>query len=632
MVIQDVLKKYWGYDAFRPLQAEIITSVIQGKDTIALLPTGGGKSICFQVPALIKSGLTLVFSPLIALMKDQVENLHSRGIKAAALYSGQTQREMKLILQNCVAGHYKMLYLSPERANTRTFLEYMQNMKISMLVVDEAHCISQWGHQFRPEYLKIGNLRNHFPKIPVLAVTATANQSVIDDISKYLNMPKNYELFRKSFKRDNLKYVVIRDNNKLERIVSIISKFRGSGLVYAGTRKHCENVSHFLNSQGKKALFYHAGLNNDQRSDIQERWIKGEVPIVVCTNAFGMGIDKGDVRWVLHYDTPESPEAYYQEAGRAGRDGLNSFCIAIVGEMESILDKETFYPKIDQVKRVLTALYNYHSIAFGAGENGTYPLDIKTFCQNYKFPPAMIFKIFGILTKFGFIRFNEYLFDETKIKIETTHQELYEYQVKNAKLDKFIKLLLRSYGGLFNDFVEIDEFLLAKRAKKTVTQIRKVFEHLQKEGILSYKPKQEGSHLTYLKERPSVIEMDNLYLKELENRERHRREYMEKYITNSDVCRELLLVRYFDANEHSDCGKCDICLHKKRKKEYEKRRKQILEFLTEKLNKEDAVNIQDLFHTFDQYSNKKVLEILDWLIQNKKIIKNKQYISWHKEK
>lgn len=628
MVILETLKKYWGFDAFRPLQADIITSVINGDDTIALLPTGGGKSICFQVPALVKEGVTLVFSPLIALMKDQVGNLVSRNISAAALYSGQSQREMQLILQNAVAGKYKLLYLSPERAATSSFLGYMKEMKISMLVVDEAHCISQWGHQFRPEYLKIGHLRSYLPGIPILAVTATANQAVLQDIQKYLKLDGKVSIFRKSFKRDNLKYVVLRENNKAEKIADMLSKFRGSGLIYASTRKRCENLAQFLNEKNKKAMFYHAGLDHLQRASVQEKWIVGEVPVVVCTNAFGMGIDKGDVRWVIHYDIPDNPEAYYQEAGRAGRDGFNSYCIALVGEGESIMDQSNYYPTAEEVSRVLTALYNHHSLAFGAGENLTAPLDIKNFCTSFKLNPLEVYKIFGVLAKFGFIRFTEYMFDESRIKIELNGSELYEYQVKNEAMDAVLKTILRSYAGVFDDFVDIDESLLAKRTKQSVSTFIAALHHLQKEGIVSYKPKKVGSHITYLTARPTVIELDSRYLKELAERDLYRREYMEKYIENQTQCRELLLVRYFDPKEQTDCGHCDICRHNQRLKQLKQIRENIFLFITKKLNENQVLNIPDLFHTFDEYSNAQVLAVLEWFIQNKNIKRSGNQIKW----
>ncbi|MBT8327988.1 MAG: ATP-dependent DNA helicase, partial [Bacteroidia bacterium] len=433
-MLESLLKKHWGFESFRPLQREIILSVMQGNDTLALLPTGGGKSICYQLPALAKEGVCFVFSPLIALMKDQVDNLTKRNIPAIALHSGLTSKELEAELQNTLNGRYKLVYLSPERAATKQFRSYLKNIPVSFFVVDEAHCISQWGHQFRPEYLQLGELKEIVPEANFIAVSATATDPVQTDILKFLNFKNDEHIYRKSFKRDNLSYLVFRESNKVQRIVKILSKMHGTGLVYANTRRKCEEVANLLQSNGISASFYHGGLESSVRSQVQEDWLNNKTRIVVCTNAFGMGIDKPDVRLVIHFETPKSPEAYYQEAGRAGRDNLAAYCILLTNDSEE-KSSWTTYPSLPQLEHILNCLYNYHQVAFTSGKGITYPLNIQEFIERFRLKYHEVNNALGVLHALGFVKLNEALFNLPKVKFLVGQEELYKYQVANEVQD-----------------------------------------------------------------------------------------------------------------------------------------------------------------------------------------------------
>ena len=473
-MLEELLIKYWGHRSFRPKQHDIILSVLNGKDSLVQLPTGGGKSICYQLPALAKEGVCLVISPLIALMKDQVDNLKQLGISSTAIHSGLTSNEIEVEMQNILNGKYKLVYLSPERASTQLFKNYIKQINISFLVVDEAHCVSQWGHQFRPEYLKIGELRTLVPNVNLIALTATANKAVKDDIVSYLKLQNDFQSFETSFRRSNLNYIVVKDNNNIRKLISILSKIKGSSIVYVSTRKKAEEVSDLLSKNDISVCYYHAGLDMKQREVIQSNWISNKKRIIVSTNAFGMGIDKPDVRLVVHYDIPSSPESYYQEAGRAGRDGLKSYCILFSNQDQNFQNVE--FPGIEQIKHFINCLYNYHQIAFTAGKGITYDFDLIDFTKNFNIPFKSALTSLNLLESLGFLS-NQNSNHQDKIKILVNHEDLYAYQVKHAYLDSIIKAFLRSYTGLFDHYIPIQIGGCIKKNKKfnktTYSSIRK---------------------------------------------------------------------------------------------------------------------------------------------------------------
>ncbi len=626
-MLESLLKKYWNYDSFRPLQREIIVSVMQGNDTLALLPTGGGKSICYQLPALAKDGVCFVFSPLIALMKDQVDNLVSRGISAVALHSGMSGAEIDTELQNTLNGKYKMVYLSPERAATMSFRNYLANIPVSFLVVDEAHCISQWGHQFRPEYLKLGELREIVPDANVIAVTATATQHVEDDIQKYLHFSKKSNRFTKSFSRSNLSYLVLRDNNKQKRINGILSKLKGTSIVYANTRRKCEEIARALEREGISAAYYHGGLANDKRSQIQQSWIENKTRVVVCTNAFGMGIDKSDVRAVIHYEKPESPEAYYQEAGRAGRDGAEAYCILLKSH-EDKSDTWSSYPTVAQLEHILNCLYNHHQVAFTAGKGVTYPIDIIQFAEHFDIHVRPLMDGFKVLHSMGYVKLNEQIFQLPRAKFIMQQNELYAYQVKNKVEDMFIKLLLRSYGGLFEHYTALNFAELAKRQKCSIRDIQREVHKLHIDGVLDFVPGLEGNTLTYLESRPTKILLDKKSYLELRDREEYRKEYLATYEGTAIACRENYLLAYFGEVREETCGKCDICRLGKKAKIGNKELSQTIaqiKSITENKN----LDLAAILSSFGAFQEEQIVGVIKWLLDNQYLTKTNQTYTWN---
>lgn len=626
-MLETLLKKYWGFDSFRPLQREIILSVMQGNDTLALLPTGGGKSLCYQLPALAKEGVCFVFSPLIALMKDQVDNLKAKGISAVALHSGLTAAEIETEMQNTLNGKYKLVYLSPERAATNQFRGFIKNIEVSFLVVDEAHCISQWGHQFRPEYLQLWALREFVPGANIIAVTATATAAVVEDISTYLSFKAKYETFKKSFQRKNLSYLVLRDSNKLSRIIKIISKLKGSGLVYANTRKKCEEIAKALLQAGISANYYHGGLESEVRTIVQQSWIENKTRIIACTNAFGMGIDKPDVRVVIHYEKPESPEAYYQEAGRAGRDGLESYCI-LLAEKVSDGKKIVSYPSIKELEHVLNCLYNYHQIAFTAGKNVSYPLDIVSFSKNFKLSNRLVFNALGVLHALNFVRLNDANFQPPRVKFIMQQDELYRYQIKHKEQDMFIKLFLRSYSGMFEHYTAINLKELAARQKCSTKDLEKQLAILQKAGVVDYVPSSKGNSITYLIARPTKLVFDKLAYTQLQNKEEFRNEYIAKYQDNTSSCRENLLLAYFGEHKSTTCGKCDICRLLKKAALHTTELKSITEKI-KGITLKQNVTFAAILNTFGTFEENKIATVIKWLLANEYLIKINQTYTWN---
>lgn len=562
-----ILRKYWGYESFRPLQEEIIRSVLDGRDTLALMPTGGGKSICFQVPALAKEGICIVITPLIALMKDQVEHLKAVGIEAVAIFSGMTKREVDIALDNCIYGRIKFLYLSPERLTSDLVQERIRYMRVNLYAVDEAHCISQWGYDFRPAYLNISSLRALHPDVPFLALTATATSSVVEDIQEKLAFSR-HNVLKKSFFRENLAYMVFEEEDKMGRMLRVIRKIGGSGIVYVRNRRETQEVTRFLLREGISADFYHAGLETPLRMEKQEAWKDNRIRVMVATNAFGMGIDKPDVRFVIHLDLPDALEAYYQEAGRAGRDGKKAYAVLLYhrsDRMQLIKGFESSFPTIDFIRNVYQQLGNYYQLAYGAGEQLALDFDIGEFCNRYNLDAIRTLNALKFIERDGWINVSESVYLPSRIKFEASAQELYKFQVANAAYDGLIKTLLRSYGGAFDHYIPIREQEIAKRTGKSYWDVVKTLEQLQKLEILSYMPKTDSPQLTFL--RPRVdnrhLHIDQQYIQTRKAVKRRQLEAVFGFLDTAE-CRSIYLLAYFNDHTRKKCGICDVCLHAKK--------------------------------------------------------------------
>lgn len=622
---RQTLIKVWGYPDFRPLQEDIILSVAEDKkDVVGLLPTGGGKSIIFQVPALVKEGMCLVITPLIALMKDQVENLKERGIKAAAVYSGMTRQEIDLVLNNCLYGAYKFLYLSPERIGTDLFLARLPKMNINFLAVDEAHCISQWGYDFRPSYLKIAEIRKFLPEVPVIALTATATQSVVDDIQEKLGF-KEKNVFRKSFERKNLVYLVRETEDKPRYLLKIARKIKGTGIIYVRNRKKTKEISIFLRENGISADYYHAGIENKLKAIKQENWKTGKIKIIVATNAFGMGIDKADVRFVVHIDLPDSLEAYYQEAGRAGRDGKASFAILLYHKSDKTkIERRAIntFPEKEFIKRVYNAICNYYQIPIGAGKGRMLDFRITDFVSKFKLPIIQTYSALKILESDGYMELAEEFFSLAKVMILVNKSDLYKFQVENRKFDPFIKMLLRTYTGLFSTYASIDEEFIAKKAKTKVDVIYNYLIKLDQANIIKYIPQRKLPFIIYTEER---LEEKNLRISK-ESYEVRKNNYYEKinavidYASSSNKCRSQILLNYFDQKDAKRCGQCDVC---RRRNELDLSKYEfdlIVDEIKPKLKK-NAMKIEELVDS-SNFLESKVQKVLRWLMDNDKIVRN----------
>ncbi len=560
----DILKKYWGYDTFRPLQEDIINAVLSGEDVLALLPTGGGKSICFQVPALCEEGICLVISPLIALMKDQVYNLLKRNIPATAIFSGMNYKDIDRILDNCAYGQYKFLYLSPERLKTELAIERIKKMNINLIAVDEAHCISQWGYDFRPPYLDIAEIRELHPDVPIIALTATAIPKVVVDIQEKLNFNKE-NVLQKSFQRSNISYVVLQEEGKPEKLIDILKKVQGTGIVYVRNRRKTKEIAYWLNKKGIRADYYHAGLSADGRSRKQEDWINNKIRVIVSTNAFGMGIDKPDVRIVVHMDLPDNLEAYFQEAGRAGRDEKKSYAVLLYNEKDKANLQRQFelsFPKMASIRQIYQALGSYFQLAIGSGVGDTFDFDIVDFCNNYKLDVFKTYNCLRILEKEGWITMSEAMFLPSSLMFTIEKEQLYDYQLKNKELDRIIRALLRAYQGVFTNYVYLrNEQQLAKGLKITIGQLHKSFETLHRDKIIDYRPQKDKPQLMFLQER---VEAKNLVIDmKMYNFRKERQAYrIEKAIeyAESKKCRSRQLLLYFGEKRAETCGICDVCL------------------------------------------------------------------------
>lgn len=563
---EKVLKQWWGYDHFRGIQKEIIESIYAGKDTLGLMPTGGGKSVTFQVPALMKPGVCLVITPLIALMKDQVANLRKRNIKATAVYSGMTRHEIITALENCIFGDYKFLYISPERLSSDLFLSKLKDMQVSFITVDEAHCISQWGYDFRPSYLQIGQIRHLLPDIPILALTATATEEVVKDIQGQLGF-RQENVFRMSFERKNLAYVVRKTEDKHKELIHILKKLPGCAIVYTRNRKGTKEIAGLLNEEGVTAVFYHAGLDSLTRDERQKAWQENKIRVMVATNAFGMGIDKPDVRCVIHMDMPDSPEAYFQEAGRGGRDGKKAYAILLYNKKDKAILKrriaETF-PDKPFIREVYEHLAYFYQLAMGDGQGITREFDLDKFCCTFRHFPVPTESALSILTKAGYIEYIPEEENASRVMFLTQRDELYRLENHDADTDRVIQALLRCYSGLFSDYVYIEEPRIARMAGVASDLIYPILISLSRQHVISYIPRKNVPYIIYTRPR---VETSKLYFSEdiYEKRKeayRQRIEAMVSYAEEDEVCRSRMLLHYFDEYNIHNCGICDVCLQR----------------------------------------------------------------------
>jgi len=565
-VYHKILEKYWGYPAFRPLQEDIIHSVCEGKDTLGLMPTGGGKSITFQVPALAMEGICIVVTPLIALMKDQVDNLRRLGIKATAVYSGMTRQEIIAQLENCIFGDYKFLYVSPERLGTDIFKSKLQAMNVCLLVIDESHCISQWGYDFRPSYLSIADIREELPGVSVLALTATATPEVVNDIQERLHF-REKNVFRKSFVRKNLSYIVRQTEDKINSLIYILGKVPGTAIVYVRNRKRTKEIAVLLQQAGISADFFHAGLNRDDKNLRQSRWKNNECRVIVSTNAFGMGIDKPDVRLVVHMDMPGSLEEYYQEAGRAGRDEQRAYAVALCSNIDCTKLKKRLadeFPDRDFISRVYDALGNYYQIAMGFGLDTVHDFSLVDFCTAYKFSHLQAHHALKILELAGYIEYTEEQENASRLIFTATRDELYKYLHQDKKTDEVIQTILRSYTGLFSDYVYINEGLISTRTGLSQQEIYEVLVGLSKYRIVNYIPHKKTPLIIYTRTREEIkyLSIPRSAYEERKERFESRINRVMEYINENRICRSRMLISYFGEKGTSDCGCCDVCLAK----------------------------------------------------------------------
>jgi ATP-dependent DNA helicase RecQ len=616
---ESILKQYWGFDAFRSQQREIIQEALDGKDVLALLPTGGGKSICFQVPALCKAGICIVVSPLIALMKDQVENLNKRGINAMLLHSGMRFSQIDAALDTCVYGDVKFLYLSPERLRNEMVQVRIQKMNVNLLAVDEAHCISQWGYDFRPPYLQIADIRELLPKVPVLALTATATPKVVVDIQEKLEFKKK-NVIRKSFARENLSYMVLKEDDLKGRMLRILSKTPGSAIIYVRNRRRTQEIARFLQTQNVSASFYHAGLSFDERQTRQSDWINDQTRVIVATNAFGMGIDKPDVRLVIHVGFPDSLEAYFQEAGRGGRDGNESFAVALVNnyditELQKKLNHE--FPTRERIKEVYYSIGSSLQLAEGSGEDELFDFNLTTLSDRYKWKPKEIMEAVSFLEKADHLILTANSNPNSQLKIVVNHDTLYEVEMRNPKVGRLTKILLRSYGRMFEEFVSINETLVGKRAGYSSEQTIAILRKLHKLEVADYRPSTGLPKLSFVGGR--VRKQDIHISKEVyEVRIELIRERIKAalhFVKTDKVCRSQMLLKYFGESDSKSCGNCDIC---RGLSKFNLDKKDI-EFVKSSIDSETS--LEELFDKIEK-PEKEILKAVQLLLDNNELVYN----------
>jgi ATP-dependent DNA helicase RecQ len=620
-IYSDILKKYWGYDAFRPLQEDIIRSVADhNQDTLGLLPTGGGKSIIFQVPALAKEGTCIVITPLIALMKDQVENLRRRNVKAAAVYSGMTAREIQTAFDSCIYGDTKFLYMSPERLSTELFLEKLKQMKVSILAIDEAHCISQWGYDFRPSYLKIADVRDLLPDVPVLALTATATPEVADDIQDKLHF-KQKNLFRKSFARKNLIYIVRKVADKNNYLLRILNAQPGTGIVYVRNRKRTKEASEFLQRSGISADYFHAGLTPEYKDYRQSQWKNDKIRVICSTNAFGMGIDKPDVRVVVHIDLPDSVEGYFQEAGRGGRDEKKAYAVLLYDERDiSNLRRNltNSFPEKKFIQTVYNALAN--DIPIGTGAGMMMDFNMYEFSQKWGFNQMQLLSALKILQRNGYIETTDEVFTPSKVMFTVSREDLYKFQVANARFDYFIKILLRNYEGIFGNYVPIDETRIAYNEKCSVEVVKTYLKTLRQQKVIDYIPQERTPYLILccdrVEDRGFIIRPETY--EDLKKRYEARINAMIKYCLNDQVCRSRQLTAYFGETDGEDCGECDVCRSKNRKIMSADRFDAAFDAVYETLS-ESPLNIDDIIDRLQQYDEDLLKEIVHKMVEDEMV-------------
>lgn len=611
------LKKHWGYDSFRPLQEDIIQSILSNKDTLALLPTGGGKSICFQIPGLVIGGTCLVVSPLIALMNDQVQNLKNKGISAVAITSSMNLKEIDIALNNAAYGHVQFLYVSPERIENETFRQRLSYLPIGLIAIDEAHCISQWGYDFRPSYLKIAELREYFPSVNIIAVTASATKEVVEDIQLKLNF-KNPNVFRQSFERKNIRYVVQLEENKYERLLKVVHNIGGSGIIYVRNRKKTEEICKWLIQNKISSSFYHAGINANDRAIIQQNWIENKSQVIVATNAFGMGIDKPDVRFVVHLDLPESLEAYFQEAGRGGRDEKPAYAVLLCNNYDVVSLKEQYEektPSIEQIKQSYQAIFNFYQIPVESGEGLSVSFDINEVTRNYNLKPVTVYNSIKCLEKEGYFSFLDGGYEPSKVMMVMGKDDLYNFQIKYPKYEPLIKVLLRSYGGLYEQYAQIKEKDVAYRAKISEHELLIQLDNLHKQGVISFIPQTTLPKLIFLQNRINLkfegIRLINYPI--LKEKALTRINSVINYVTEQNICRSRLLLSYFNETDFKDCQYCDVCVEKY------KRNMETEEGLIENVKIEltnQSFKLPDLLRKFQSVNSKRLNDLINKLIDD----------------